>query len=425
MKFGILLPVTATFLSLTFSCNNNDEPNYDEADVPQYALPELLVAESGDTVTHHRNWKQVRRPEILALFSTEMYGQFPDRDYTISFTEKVLTDHYLDSTAIVKEVKGKVFTAKGEDQFIILYIYPRNREHIPVFAGLNFSGNHTIDTLSSIAIHNRWVRNSEKANISDNHASPDSRGASASRWPLSTIINRGYGLATAYYGEFDPDYDDGFNNGFHPLFAQPKNGSKAYCPGAISMWAKGMSFIVDFLTKDTIADPSRIIAIGHSRLGKTALWAGANDTRFSAVISNNSGCGGAALSRRRFGEKVSRINTVFPHWFCERFNRYNDKENKLPMDQHMLLALMAPRPLYVASATKDQWADPHGEFLALKAASPVYEIFGYKQDFPVVLPGPDKPYQGITGYHLRSGVHDLTEFDWVMYMNWCDKWLPR
>lgn len=424
MKHSALLLFFFLSIAICSSCKNNDEPIYDEADVPRYTLPEILVTENGDAVANFREWNQVRRPEILALFSTEMYGQLPDLEYTIDFTEKVLTDHYLDSTAIMKEVIGKVRTANGEEQFTILYVFPRNRKDVPVFAGLNFSGNHTIDTLSLITIHNRWVRNSEKARISDNHASPDSRGTSASRWPLSKIIDQGYGVATVYYGEFDPDYDDGFNNGFHPLFAAHENGSETTCPSAISMWAKGMSFIADFLVRDTVADPDRIIAIGHSRLGKTALWAGANDTRFSAVISNNSGCGGAALSKRRFGEKVSRINTVFPHWFCDRFNRYNDKENKLPMDQHMLLALMAPRPLYVASATKDQWADPHGEFLALKAAAPVYEIFGYAQDFPGELPAPDKPYQGITGYHLRSGVHDITEYDWLMYMKWCDEWLP-
>jgi hypothetical protein len=425
MKFSTLILATLLSAGLVTSCNNSEETIYDEADVPRYTLPEVLVTEKGDSVKNFQAWNRVRRPEILALFSSEMYGPFPDTEYSIDFTEKVLTDHYLDSTAIVKEITGIVQTDAGSEQFTILYVFPRNMKRIPVFTGLNFSGNHTIDTLPAISIHNRWVRNSEKAHISDNHASPDSRGTSASRWPLADIISKGYGVATAYYGEFDPDYDDDFQNGFHPLFAAPGNGSSEYCPGAISMWAKGMSFIADYLVQDTVADPSRIIAIGHSRLGKTALWAGANDTRFSAVISNNSGCGGAALSRRRFGEKVSRINTTFPHWFCDRFNRYNDKENRLPMDQHMLLALMAPRPLYVASAAKDRWADPHGEFLALQAAAPVYGIFGYDQDFPQELPDPDRPYHGITGYHLRSGVHDITRFDWMMYMNWCDHWLPQ
>ncbi|MDF1571627.1 MAG: hypothetical protein P1P82_08440 [Bacteroidales bacterium] len=211
------------------------------------------------------------KPEILELFSKEMYGHFPEKEYAISFTEKVLSEHYLDSAAIVKEVTGKVRTSSGEEQFTILYVFPRNMDRVPVFAGLNFSGNHTIDTLGTIAIHNRWVKNSEHAHISDNHASPESRGANASRWPLATIINSGYGVATAYYGEFDPDYDDGFDNGFHSLFAQPEKDAEAYCPGSISMWAKGMSFIADYLSEDTVADPNRIIAIGHSRLGKTAL----------------------------------------------------------------------------------------------------------------------------------------------------------
>jgi hypothetical protein len=242
---------------------------------------------------------------------------------------------------------------------------------------------------------------------------------------VQTIIDHGYGLATAYYGSIDPDYDDGFQNGFHPLFVPDENEAEYTSESSISMWAKGMSFIADFLEQDSIADANRIIAIGHSRLGKTTLWCGANDSRFSAVISNNSGCGGAALSMRQFGERVGRINTRFPHWFTERFNRYNGKERKLPVDQHMLLALMAPRPIYVASATEDQWADPMGEFLALKEACSVYALFGYTQDFPQQLPSANKPYDGITGYHLRKGKHDLTEFDWIMYINWCDKWLPE
>jgi len=425
MIHSMPLVVPVLILGFLFSCNSSDEPVYDEAEVPSYTLPGLMVTEAGDSVSGYEVWNNVRKPEILELFSKEMYGHFPDKEYTISFTEKVLSEYYLDSTATVKEITGKVRTSSGGEQFTILYVFPRNTMRVPVFTGLNFSGNHTIDTLGAISIHNRWVRNSERAHISDNHASPESRGASASRWPLADIISEGYGVATAYYGEFDPDYDDGFENGFHPLFAQPGKGTETYCPGAISIWAKGMSFLADYLSQDTVADPSRIIAIGHSRLGKTALWAGANDARFAAVISNNSGCGGAALSMRRFGEKVSRINTVFPHWFCDRFNRYNDREHKLPMDQHMLLALMAPRPVYVASATKDKWADPHGEFLALRAATPVYDLFGYPQEFPETQPAPDKPYHGITGYHIRSGMHDITTFDWMMYMRWCDQWLVR
>ena len=424
MKINPLLSLIIAATLFLLSCKNEKLIIYDEADVPNYTLPEVLETLSGKTISYQKDW-QLHRKELLDVFSKERYGHIPTKEYTISFNENVLSDAYLDSTAVIKEITAHVSTDLGKEEFTILYVHPKSSINVPVFVGLNFSGNHTLDTLTKISIHQRWVRNSDKAPITDNFASPTSRGTSASRLPLNMIIKRGYGFATAYYGEFDPDYDDGFENGFHPLFASTENDAKTECPSAISMWAKGMSFIADFLVQDTVADPSRIIAIGHSRLGKTALWAGANDQRFAAVISNNSGCGGAALSRRAYGETVEKINSRFPHWFCERFHRYNGKESKLPVDQHMLLALMAPRPLYVASATKDRWADPMGEFLALQAATPVYNLFGFDQDFPDQFPEADKSYRGITGYHLRSGPHDITEYDWLMYMKWAKKWLPE
>jgi hypothetical protein len=420
--------LTALLISsvlLIFSCKNEIEITYDESDIPPYDLPELLINQSGDSILNFDRWNNARRTEILDLFNNEIYGAIPDAEYTISFHEKTLPGTYFQDRAQVRIIDAIVKTDQGADTLNILYIHPAEKRKVPVFVGLNFGGNHTVDTLGGIPIHQDWVSNSEKRQITNNRASAESRGASAKRWPIQKIIDRGYGVATAYYGSIDPDYDDGFENGFHPLFADVENGRDRHTGGSISMWAKGMSFIADFLVQDSVADANRLIAIGHSRLGKTALWCGANDTRFSAVISNNSGCGGAALSMRGIGETVERINTSFPHWFNDRFNRYNGKEKKLPVDQHMLLALMAPRPVYVASATEDQWADPHGEFLALQAAVPVYELFGFEQDFPETLPAPNKPWHGITGYHLRTGKHDITEFDWIMYMNWCDRWLPE
>lgn len=392
---------------------------YDEAKVPDYTLPDPLVFEDGTLVTDAEDWTSHRRPEILALFEHHVYGRAPDRPSGMIVEVSDPVKDTLNGLATRKEIAVR-FTANPEDPTMHILVYLPNRDErpAPLFLGLNFWGNHTIHSDPEIPLSTAWMRNNPELGIVDHRATEDSRGTASSRWPVEMILRRGYGLATIYCGDIDPDFDDGFENGVHGLF--PRDDSAGDAWATISAWAWGLCRALDAFEEDSAIDTSRVAVMGHSRLGKTALWAGAADPRFALVISNNSGCGGAALSRRRFGETVERINTTFPHWFCSNFSLYNNREEALPVDQHELIALIAPRPVYVASAEEDLWADPRGEFLSAAAAGPVYELLGKKSLPAETMPDVNQPVWSTVGYHIRTGGHDVTPFDWAQYLAFAD-----
>lgn len=399
------------------------EVNYDEAKVPRFELPDPLVLLDSTTVNDSQKWIEKRRPEIVALFEDHVYGKAPRKKTKIKYNVMETASNVIDSTATRKQVRIYVLGKKnGPFMDVLIYLPNAVEKPAPIFVGYNFYGNHTIIDDPAVMIPQSWSRNSEYFGVTDNKPNEAGRGLRANRWPIAHIVKRGYGVATIYYGDIDPDDDGTFDNGIHPYFYE--KGQTQPEPdewGAIAAWAWGLSRAMDYFEKDNDVDNGKVMVFGHSRLGKTSLWAGATDERFAITISNNSGCGGAALSRRAFGETVKRINASFPHWFCDNYNQYNDNENALPVDQHMLIALMAPRPVYVASAEEDKWADPRGEFLSTKHASSVYELFGL-EGMPVdEMPDLNQPVMGTVGYHVRPGRHDVTLYDWDRYIDFANR----
>jgi hypothetical protein len=398
----------------------------EESQVASYTLRDPLVMADGTRVSDGASWRARRRPELLRQFESVVYGSTPGPVPVVVASNPREDRTALGGAAMRTEVTLRFSKANREAAIhVLLYTPAAARGPAPVVVGLNFNGNQAVASDPGIALAASWLH-ARATGVVDNRATDWPRRVEASRWQVETLMARGYALATAYYGDLDPDFDDGFQNGVHPLFyragqTRPADGEW----GAIGAWAWGLSRMLDYLETRRDVDPGRAIVMGHSRLGKAALWAGVQDQRFAMVISNNSGCGGAALSKRVFGETVGHITSSFPHWFTAGFTRYAGREADLPIDQHELLALIAPRPLYVASAVEDLWADPRGEFLGALGADPVYRLLGTPGMGVTAMPAVDTPVGQTIGYHVRSGGHDVTAYDWGQYLAFADRHLRQ
>jgi len=405
--------------------------NTDESLAGDHPLPDPLRMQDGTAVGTVEEWNTKRRPEILALFQQHVYGASPELPkLRANYTELIpVKSDALEGLATRKLIQ---ITFPDYPKFdgieLMLYVPKDAPQPVPVFLGLSFAANHAVTPETDIPLSTRWMRKNDEAGIVDHRATEENRGKGVSSWPIRDILKAGFALATVYYGDIEPDHEEGWKEGIRGAMKDKTTESVSWKEGewgAISAWAFGLSRVLDCLETLPEIDAKRCALVGHSRLGKAALWAGATDQRFAITISNNSGEGGASLKYRNFGETPAAITTMFPHWFTKTYLRYTEDPTTCPVDQHQLIALIAPRPVYVASATEDLWADPKGEFLAAKNAEPVYALFGKKGLTVDVQPAPDTPVGDTIGYHLRTGAHAIKAEDWANYIPFAQRHLPK
>lgn len=397
------------------------DTNYDETKVGAYTLPDPRVTFAGQRVGDSVAWRETRRPEILRAFADNVYGRTPSLRLRVRLESLAADAEVLGGLATRRQVRVRLIEAADAPWIdLLLYVPKRVTGPVPAFLGLNYGNQGVDDDPGIVASRNSGCR----------------RGEHAARWPLEMIVRRGYAVATFHGGDVELDRH-GSGCQFTPeawkkgirAFALRQAGAKDFADddwGSLGAWAWGLSRALDALRIVPEIDASRVAVIGHSRTAKAALWAAAQDERFALAISNNSGQGGAALARRRFGETVAASYAISGIWYCRNYARFGGRESELPVDAHLLLALIAPRPVYVASATLDGWADPRGEFLAAQNAEPVYALLGKRGLGVESMPEPDHPVGETIGYHVRSGDHEITPYDWERYLDFADRqWPPR
>ena len=391
--------------------------NYEEDSVGNYVLPDVLTMQDGEKVKDVKTWIQKRRPEILNLFEESQFGKMPPRPADFRFDVFDKGTEVLDGKAIRKQVR--VYFAKDTNYKMDLLIYlPKLSKPSPLLLIINFSANYTVVDDTGIRQGEVWTREGKKVLPS---------APSPGKIDVNAFISQGFGVATVYYGDIEPDFKTGFKYGIRGHYLKqgetyPANNEW----GAIAAWSWGLSRAMDYFETDKQIDAKRIALQGTSRLGKTVLWTGANDERFKLVIASCSGEGGAALSRRNYGENIKHMTDTSRYYyqFAPNWHSYADDFNRSPVDAHMLVALMAPRPLLLQTGDTDYWSDPKGEFLAAVAASPVYRLFNKKAlDTDVMPAAGDETKLNTLGYYMHAGGHGTIPSDWPVFIAYMKKHL--
>lgn len=375
---------------------------YSEEKIAPYVLPELLELEEGGLVESSADWMNKRRPQILALFSNLIYGRIPHPEFPLETNYKKLKSdqNYLRGKAERRTVQISFRNQRSEAKMKSLLILPKNpQKPVPILMMLSFD---RID--------------SEKMNLND--AGDTFRNGV----PIQQLIDQGYGFMAVYQQDLIAHNEVEFRRGIHQLFfREGQSFPKANEWGVLAVISWSAMKALDYLESLPEVDATKVALMGHSKLGKASLWAAAQDERFTMVISAQSGCGGAALWRRKFGETLAKIS-IFPHWLCGNSRKFINQEDDLPLDQHMLLALIAPRALYVSSALDDSWADPKGEFLSTFHASELYKLLSAGGLREKKIPLPSEPViEGKVGYHIRPGGHSVNAYDWEQYLKFMNK----
>lgn len=400
-------------------------PAWSQTGPAPYGAPDPLVMADGSRVTSPAQWTGKRRPELLELFTREMYGVAPPRSPRMKFVVFDQGTPALGGKAIRRQITVLLKGDPAGPKFDMLLYIPKNAKGpVPAILGINFWGNHTVAPDPGVRLTANPVESVKNiyADLScaqNGHATEACRGVNASQWPLDTMMEKGYALATIYRGDIDPDTKNGFDQSLKAFYPELQGRGDNF--STIGEWAWALSRCMDYLVTDHAIDAKRVAVFGWSRLGKAAIWAGATDQRFAAVISDDSGAGGAKLFHRGVAESITRLNTVFPHWFDENFRKYNGRDTELPFDQNEVIALIAPRAIYVASAQDDANADPEGEFAGAKGAEPVYRLLGARTELPDRWPPVNQPVGIDIAYHVRTGGHDVKPYDWEQYFVFLDR----